>query len=99
MSAKVVKSDQEEAEEKQATDDCARIVKKVMAKLGRPPGFVTTFARHIRVNTYRVNVYVEEHREAEVLGLLTRRIAHSYFVRELPTVDDLVSDPLIEKLY
>ena len=99
MSAKVVKSDQEEAEEKQARDDCARIVKKVMARLGRPPGFVNTLARQIRLNTYRVNVYVEEQREAEVIGMLTRRIAHSYFVQELPLNDDLVSNPLIEKLY
>lgn len=95
------KSDQQIKEqqerEEQERKDKERITKKVLSRLGIPPGLVKVDVSYIYGLSYRVNVIVNDSKKADVIDMLSQRIKHSYFVTE--AANGLISDPQIVKLY
>lgn len=87
------------ARQERIHDDNDRISNKVLMALGRPPHLIKMDVIHIHNSAYRVNVIISDRSKADIMDVLTKRIAHSYFVYEYAPNLALVASPPIEKLY
>lgn len=88
-----------EIKEKQNIERKNRITHKVLKELGKPPGLVSVDITIINEMAYRVNVIVRDCNKADVIDIINRRIAHSFFVIEKNQDSQIKSDPIISKIY
>jgi len=95
----MTKAEQREERKQRKREDRQRIAQKVLRALGRPPTLVSVDVIHIHNHSYRVNVVTSDCAKADTMNILSRRIAHSFFVIEYAPSLELESSPPITKVY